>query len=326
LAARGLGSDYELLWVAFRDGQDEPGWESRDYDWRSACFARLAEKEPAWLRDRLAQQLLTSPNKFLAETAASTLAKNRRLDCVPVLMRYALLGRKECLKALEQMGVPQVAMSLAARMEYDWQAGRLARGGIFLELLPGPSPPAYETRYLPRRPKGIKVPPDMRRRLVRILGADAGNQLDAWYKLYEKTSSLLPSPLSSSVRAEVDTIVKCWLKWRDALARDAERQPIVQYERTRRNMLRDGYGRDLAAIEPWLQKLGSGQGVKQPAQGDDLYPAFLRFREHYNQAGKEVAIPGAKWDVPTTKAWVDEVDRYVRRVDEAITADTLKHE
>ena len=220
-------------------------------------------------------------------------------------MRYAFFGDVVCIDALDQMGVPQVAMALVEQAEMEWYSEQVGKAGLM---------------HIPIgvRPKDLTISPEIRRRLVGILGKDAGNRLDAWIKLYGERVSDLPSPLTESLRNEADAVVDCFAKWREAVGREGESRQMAQYEWARQQMLKDGHAAELESIETHFSRRGDDNRIRNPNEGDAAYPAFCLMKEYFRQAEQHVAVLPANWDVPTTKALVTEIDDYVHRVDAAL--------
>lgn len=123
---------------------------------------------------RLAELLAQRPTAWLADSSAACLAKHRRYEAVPVLLRYALLGHEQCTDALEKMALPEAAIALAS--------DRIINGRIWAD---GPT----------------------RERLKRLLRADAGARLIDWFEMYDRVAAGLPSPLPEAIREEAQRVI-----------------------------------------------------------------------------------------------------------------------
>lgn len=104
----------------------------------------------------------------LASLAAETLIEHRRYECAPVLMRYALLGSRECTEALERAGEPRAAIPLAVY--------------------------------------GLNNEDSIRKCVVGLLGAGAGETPQAWILYVYRELERLPSPFEADVVVELNEL------------------------------------------------------------------------------------------------------------------------
>ena len=188
LAWRGRDSDFERLWraIAEADWTKPPTWMSDKPsligDWRQIAIAHLAWRDSADTAENLSRLLRHRPQRHLANAAADLLAKHKRYETVPILMRYALNKYSEdCINALEQMNLPRVALPIM-RSEIVWK--------IRLDRIQ-PTDFSKETCE----------------RLKSLLGDDAGTKIDAWLLLYDKVIAKRPTPLPEPVRKETDRVI-----------------------------------------------------------------------------------------------------------------------
>ncbi len=281
LERRGLISDYELLWQQICQGTEDGDPCSANFSWQHKYQAILCRHVPdlvaSWAADRLLQQ----PTPALANQWAEVLGQNRHFETVPILMRFALRGERECTRSLEAMGIPQAAMGwiMVAELNYG--------SGVVRDM-------------------------EVHEKLVKLLGPDVGLKLRDWFALYDRQIDQLPSPLSPDLTKEVDEIVDCERELRKltSRARDANNQLRINFIRLK---MADA---DLSEEMRSLEKLFSGDEDNIQPQ-DGLYPAYLRLREFYAEAQQKFEVSPINWDVPTTEQWKAEIDAYRKRVEAA---------
>lgn len=117
------------------------------------------------------------------EKGGPLLAKHRRYETVPLLMRYALCeDDANCRTALRDMQLPRAAFAVL-RSYLVW-----------------------EVRFSGRRPRTVE--PWVRERLVPLLGRDVGDELDAWCLLYDEIVPTAATPLPAEIRQETDLVIQ----------------------------------------------------------------------------------------------------------------------
>ncbi len=193
LELRGKDSDFELI----RQGLEEADWtkpsmrlsDNWSYigDWRQMGIAALARRNSADTAERLSRLLRHQPRWYLASDAARILAKHKKYETVPILMRYALCKNSNCIEALDQMNLPRAALPIMR----DRIASKARFSGLRLKQF------SEETCE----------------RLKYLLGDDAGREVDAWLQLYDRVITERPTPLPELIRKETDRVILSMLRY-----------------------------------------------------------------------------------------------------------------
>jgi hypothetical protein len=189
LARRGRDSDFERIWRVLEEA-DWTNYLTDEWsyigDWRRMAIAYLAWRDSADTAEKLSRLLRHRPQRHLADAAAELLAKHKRYETVPILMRYALSVYDErCITALEQMNLPRAAFPIM-------------RSEIVSEA-------SISGKQLTRFSK------ETCERLTPLLGSDPGNKVYAWLQLYDKVIADRPTPLPEPIRQETDQVITSML-------------------------------------------------------------------------------------------------------------------
>jgi len=199
LEGRLTPADRELLWkemASLRPAKGAPPQFPRR-DWPTLAFDQLTRDCTAETAEWLSSMLRERPSKWVAGGAAEHLARFRCYESAPVLMRFAMSGDSQCIEALEQMGVPEVALALMVRdlLNGDMRGGRLL---------------GRETCE----------------RLQELLGRDAGRSFWDWMALYHETVDQCPSPLPPAVRDQIRQTAEWQMRyWQAQLTFQTARLP-----------------------------------------------------------------------------------------------------
>lgn len=241
-------------------------------DYRVLCVESLHQHDPVRAADVLSQHLGAHPSPLLAGVAAPLLAEQHRYETTPLLMRYGcLLGFYElqqdgpCAKALAEMGVPSAAFPMLAIAQ--------ARGSRPL------SEPA-------------------RKRLVRLLGTDAGADLEPWFNVYDAIVGTRPTPLSPE------------------LARDTGKtlDLILDYHRA------SNCARWAASTLAARRIAPPGQAEATQAQLDHDWQLRERFYDARRNALNELWIAPPDLNVPSVTQLEREIRRYQQDLDSRLVA------
>lgn len=264
--------------------QIERDWDERDdylwHDWRRGAFQILAEHSTPRTAERLSALLRRHPNSFLAGESAPLLAKYKRYETVPILMRHALsdqwsISGEACTDALDSMDLPRAAIPI-------WLDG--------MALID----------------KGISAV--ARERLIQLLGEDAGTDPQAWMYLYIKKISKLPTPLSEACAAETDRVIDCFFRYGDALGNLIRNRGWYMLKRIK-NDGKEEY------LEAALKHAKSDVSWVSSAQLDT---AEIELKPYLEETKRLFAVEPPDWNTPTTESLEKEVDDYAARVKKAV--------
>jgi len=303
LAQRGTREDFERLWAEIQQAdwqeglgnwQVERAWLYQQQEWREVSVSILARHDGAGTAQRLSEMLVADPAPALAEVSADVLAQNRRYEAVPILMRYALLGRgyysDVCKKALEDMRLPRAAIPIFVAVRRYGQASASYVQGQDLEL-------------------GAEY----RSRLTAVLGWDAGANLTAWTKLYDERIRDAPSPLPESIRAETDLVIACFVDYWNTFQRWYRARGAL----SRRMLADDGKASEAQAFDEWRRQQSGKVYPFEPI--DPEVERQAEIIQHYlRRATEAMRVAPPNWHVPTTQAFSREIDAYIKRVNAGI--------
>lgn len=283
---RGNAEDRKAIWSILEtaDWSNLPG-VSMEPDYRKYCVDALTVWNRNETATRLADLLERKPTEALASFSASLLAEGQRYEAVPILTRYALRGQHESEAALETMKIPQ-AMLAIIREEY-----------------------ASRNLQTSARPGALSA--DVRGRLRRLLGRDAGVRLKDWSSAYDSSQLQYPDGMSKKVVDETNRVVAAIAEYSLARSRryDAERRLFMQ------RLKRDGYGAQfekLTAIASRKDRKGF-----EAALDADHNTAYI-IEKYDDQAISDMTVADVDWDVVGTIGLEREVSAYIGRVDAAI--------
>jgi hypothetical protein len=304
LGIRGRHADCEMMWNSLENANwqrplysgTQGAWLRRGthYDWRAVCVSILAQDDAAGTAQRLSEMLAADPTPALTEVSAEVLAQNHRYETVPILMRYALLGRgyysDVCQRALEDMRLPRAAMPILVQAQ---RYGRSCASHV--------------------QGEDLHLGAEHRKRLIAVLGWDAGASLSAWTKSYDERIRDTPSPLPESIRAETDQVIACFTDFSSTVLRWYRARGAL----SRRMLADDGKTSETQALDEWYRQ---HSGKVDPFELID--PEVERQAEtiqHYlRRATEEMRVALPYWHVPTTQEFSKEIDAYIKRVNAVI--------
>ncbi len=269
-------------------GEIEKNWNQPGndfiYDWRRGAFEILNQHATEDTAKRLSALLLKNPNAFLAEHSAPILARYKRYETVPILMRYALEPslsdcNKVCTNALWETNLPRAAIPI-------WKA--LVTGCSLTDM-----EHSYESETVARE------------RLVQLLGEDAGDNKDAWLDIYNKKISRLSTPLPKEYAAETDRVIACYFRYGKTvdLLVQGRRQYLIQ------RVKNDGKEEYLESVEKYVKNKNASD------MPDDVKNALVPYLK---EADRLFTIEPPNWDSPTTESLEKEISDYEARVKTAV--------
>jgi len=185
----------------------------------------LSDRDPP-SAERLARLLIKYPNGPLPGYAAPLLAKARRFEAIPTLLRLSLFDfhTTPCADALADMSAPQAPWALL----HAYSVAATGRG--------------YPVDF---------VIPEVRAKLSRIVGADAGENAPDWHPLLQQKAHGRHPLIPDGICDEADRIVAAYLSDRDShdqltrfiADRVAEAAPSAHLHPRAREIIRDFYPR-----------------------------------------------------------------------------------
>lgn len=214
-------------------------------DVRRSCVQALVQHDQKWTADQLSQLLRRHPSAELASAAAPILCREHRYETAPELMRYALLhpfdnDGSDAKDALVAWNIPQAALAILS----DEIAGNSIIFGT------------------PLTPSTPFIDPNNRKKLVKLMGRDAGPSVADWLKLYDIIKLAGPTPLSDTQQAEMNQVISA----------------VTSYWITKGRLARIGRLNSVAL--PDLDAPGSAE--------------FAKAVEKYRKAGDVIANPSTK--------------------------------
>ena len=293
LELRGRDEDFDLI----LDQLCQPGPKHvvsyPGYDWRETAITILSRHEsvaPKAAR-RLAELLLRKRSAELAAHAAGLLAAERRVEVVPMMLRYALhpLGSDSHIDALVEFRVPEAALAILFR-ERAWRPRRKAASdGDDFEV-------SYECHG----------------RLKKVLGRDVGTSYVAWEQAAIKAVDKEPSRLDKAIQDEIDREMDSYVRRLEVLRRWQEARGLLM----RRRLVAAGEIGVFKTILKYEKKLGGMYA--EYLVPSDLMECGATMEKFYNAAMKDLTVPMPDVDAPTVEAYEEEVELYAKRVDAVI--------
>jgi len=186
LWGRGSEADFHVMMQAVEENEWRcSGVRGQDWPWpywREIAIHALVTRDPTGTVERMSVLFRQKPSVYAAEDLAELFAEHERYETVPLLMRYALAeGSWTCSDALEKMRLPIAALPIM-RQEM-----------------------AFGARLEGRRPQKFTRP--TRDRLTRLLGQDAGDDVDAWFALYDEVVPAAPTLLPRGIQDDTDRVI-----------------------------------------------------------------------------------------------------------------------
>ncbi len=276
LGERGRDEDAELIWQTVQNRWDTlPNKSDLPFmDWRSAAVGVLSARDPKGAAERFSKLLLERPNPQLAELLALLMAKEKRLETAPLLMRYSLLGVRtlagfNCARALAEMGVPQSAAAILAMASVHER---------------------------PKDTQGdFKLGESTIQQLKKILPEGKGETVNDWAKYYVEHITTLQSPLPPDVQADVQAEIECLTNLNKAI--DTWEKGLNDLILARVN---------LEGKSEIIQRMSAGQKLT-PQE-------IATLEKIKAQAENDLAVAGPDVNVPTTAGFRKEIDGYRDRV------------
>ena len=168
--------------------------EHLDQDWRFQYIRLLWAWRPQRATDGLLHALLANPSDQFADWTAAKMAQERRYECAPIFMRYALWDDCEvCQEALHVMDEFFSAQRLVAHEAAD----------------------GHKSIYPQSRPA-----------LAEILGKDAGDSIADWVSLIAIKVNEQSGPAPTVVRTETARLVELYLRWSSVATRIPANHPM----------------------------------------------------------------------------------------------------
>ena len=295
--------DSSLLWRLLEEDPWD-SWLPFDHDWRKTSVYVLDERDADGTAKRLAAMLQGKPNRYLADTAASYLLKQKVCDTIPLLTRYALLRYLDDrnVDRLVDVGFPQSALLIIMR-SFD--------------------------------PYRMKLSKEEREKLVSYLGYDVSDYGPDWYRaFYHNYPTNRPTSLSAEIAGQVDKTVLTWLRHRETehyFQRQCNFGLFVDLiDKGKTNEL-VRFCRHVVPMASQFTGLTSGQ-----ASGLETNAAFQAWAKNMDQETWErdmkwfsgetklfrdkLGVPPPDWNVATVDELEAEVDAYVGSVTNAVSS------
>jgi hypothetical protein len=200
---RGSDVDFECVWRAVENSDwktrlDDPKDHS---DWREWIIKSLGKSRPSATAQRLSAMLRTRPSRLLSDYAADLIAREKRYEAVPALLRYALLPHTmldlRIADALADLGVPQAALpginfwllssKRAIALVPDtwvgddrfWGLGRATFEALLHVKAPGTRREAFDLFWRLESSRPTPLPESQRREVARLMNC-IKRYWDAW--------------------------------------------------------------------------------------------------------------------------------------------------
>jgi hypothetical protein len=293
LGDRGRPEDYDLILRALC----EADWtvsgldESHRQSWRETALQVLSPQDETARKaaDALASLLRKKRCRNLAGETAKLMAAQRRLDVVPILLRYALEPGwgGACNEALGQMGIPEAGLH------------------ILMEAA------AYDK---PRTQSGdYAMSADHRKRLVALLGQDAGPNALSWGKAVDEAINNRQSHLLEPIQIECDREVAACMKYINTFNDWYEARGAL----TRQRLAAQGQIGQLKTVLDFQRKTGGGY-VPEYAVPNDVYAAGEGVKAVFEGATADMKVEKPDYDAPTVELFEEQVAAYSARVDAVI--------
>ena len=293
LELRGRQPDFDRFWEDLAAADWTRGPSPRENpDWRDAYIGILARHDAAGAADRLSALLREKPALTLAWFSAQLLARNKRYETVPLLMRFALRGREgseACTVAMETLDFPQAAYPT------------LREAAVCAE----------RTRNL-QEAEDFELEPEYRQHLTDLLGCDAGPNYSDWEALYDAAARYGATPLAPETREETDQTIQSFAQYWQT----QERLRHARRRMAEEMLTRDNKTDATDAFEQWCSRYGEDPNPPRPDQ--EVQEGFRIIQEYLRKAAKVLAVQGPDWNVPTTQEFMGEIAAYAERVDAAI--------
>jgi len=176
-------------------------------DWRHTAVKLLILHNENWAAEQLAALLRRQPTRNLIDMSDRLFVRQLRYETAPIYLRYALLDsmnpsgfsfvhQVRYLEALQEMKLPQGAYASLQANFYNQILSRAIEA-------------REQGKPLELRDEDIEVSDELRKQLTALLGIDAGNRWMDWDRLYALHSHKAPTPLTGSLRQEIERTESC---------------------------------------------------------------------------------------------------------------------
>lgn len=316
LTERGRPSDHDLFWQQLERDDWEPLYpEYPEWDWRVLALDALAQRDSKDTARRLSELLQAKPRHELAKASAKLLVVHQHFECVPILMRYALVDkffqRGSWAEPLETLGIPQAAqfVFIEAVQEKRWKEMTENTSATFNVTGQAENSKPWSD---------VRISQAHRDRLKKLLVDDVGDHLTDWLEFYELVIDDGKTPMSAEQHRETQRVVKCVNSFMTGFRYWA----VVRNVRERRyalERLRDaGFREESEKIQRLADVAPMSLLAALSEENSEMYRAILKLDEYFREARWKVWIQEPNWDAENTRALQQEVLDYLERVRVAV--------
>jgi hypothetical protein len=206
ICLKGREQDTECVFDALDNTRWPDNVDPLAVDWHVSCLEILSNRYPERTAEHFSRLLNESPQPRILEQCAWLFATQHRYEMAPMMLQSCVRALIEAgpfgdavgsFGALEKMRVPQVAEFILIE---HW---------------------SVQMAFHPNSP--LQLHAEIRKRLTRLLGSDAGADPHDWDDLYQTAIASAPTPLSPQLRSQADAVMTAFNKYAAARNRLAQK-------------------------------------------------------------------------------------------------------